>query len=78
VSPKKKRPKVFGTFFLAHLSPTPPFEPLRVEDQNHWQPDSEEWRERDTSIADASLLGAEPTEPIGYENGSKEGDNAST
>ena len=86
MSPKKKRPKVFGAASVsssirAHLSPTPPFEqqvePLHVEDQNLWQPDSEEWCERDMSIADALSLNAEPNEPMGYEIGSKEGDDAS-
>jgi len=84
VGPKKKRPRLFRAIssalssIRAHLSPTPPSEPLHVEDQN--QPGE---GERDASIADTSSLGAEPTEPItnehamGHENRSEEGDDAS-
>jgi hypothetical protein len=84
MGPKKKRARLFRAIssalssIQAHLSPTPPSEPLHVEDQN--QPGEGEC---DTSIADTLSLGAESTEPItnehamGYENGSEEGDDAS-
>ena len=84
MGPKKQRPRLFRAIssalssIRAHLSPTPPSEPLHVEDQN--QPGE---HERDASIADASSLSAESTglitneHAMGHENGSEEGDDAS-